>query len=263
MEDRLVLKPSKLPQTVKFGRYAESLTNLRARTILLGIIFAALRIPVSLDAYAASTQPVSPPRSYCKASTLTGVQFMHAIQALITHGDLTDVAFTERTFGGKFSLQYYYTLNGKPYPETVEFRSDQALGSPIQLEGYAHTYNVPKTDLYNTAFIRIESYSFSNLGENFIEDCLKISGTDFSSYFGGKFEGDSHTAGAPMPEGWKQSSTAAQSPACSWIDGLSQLEGMSARNSTRISVGFGYGHDTAGCPDALVAEVIVRQYRPR
>ena len=106
MEDRL--RPTK-PPLANGALSANNMASSRSGTFLSRVLMAVLNVPVVFGAHAAVAQSSPPPvaihqlPSYCQRSTLTGVKFMQMVQAIIAHGDLTDIAFLEKTFGTKFN----------------------------------------------------------------------------------------------------------------------------------------------------------------
>ncbi len=117
------------------------------------------------------------PPSYCKASTLTGKEFMQSIQAIIAHGDLTDVAFNEKTLDTKFTADPYWEAYSLPNPQILHLSSDQVLGSKIHTEVIVFK---AKSQELKAGFI-------AGLGfvgpPNFIADCLHIPISHFASFF--------------------------------------------------------------------------------
>ena len=85
------------------------------------LLAATLLVAFRAQSAGAQTRPlplsVSVPAAYCKQSTLTGPAFLNLLNTIIKHGDLTDIAFLQKTLGTKLSLNPEYGADGKPDPD--------------------------------------------------------------------------------------------------------------------------------------------------
>jgi len=163
------------------------------RTIITTIRASIFFVPAIFIAHAGEAQnaEVLRPASLaqnCKQSNLSGVALMQAVHTIITHGDLTDIVFTEKTLETKFSSKSYaQTIHGTPDTGGVLYQVDNALGSPIRVSLFINYSKERQLKSNLIAGISIKSGLFLNSDANFIVDCLKISESDFSDYFGGGF----------------------------------------------------------------------------
>jgi hypothetical protein len=143
---------------------------------------------------------------------------MQSIQAIIAHGDLTDVAFNEKTLDTKFTADPYWEAYSPPNPQILHLSSDQVLGSKIHTEVIVFK---AKSQQLKNGFI-------AGLGfggpPNFIADCLHIPISHFASFFGGNF------SGLPTGEGIPTASE-------------TNVLGSPGKNGTHLHVTFDYGFD--------------------
>jgi hypothetical protein len=169
-----------------------------------------------LPTHQALTQPpIQHSPTYCKQSTLTNVKFMQLIQALIAHGDLTDIAFIEKMLGTKFSSNYGTKLDGTPEHQTIILNSDQMLGGPIHVELIIN-YELSKQS--KTGIIAALAIGQQS---NFFADCLQINESYLSSYFGGNFLGKPPGPGIPTAS-------------------VDQMNGRTGHNGSQIYLSFTY-----------------------
>jgi len=124
------------------------------------------------------------PPAYCKQSTLTGVEFMQAIQFIIAHNDLTDLAFTEKTIGANFRADD----KTSSHSQIDSYQADQVLNSPVRARLQVVNFENNQLRPNWISSMRIESLGFSSTAPAFIEDCLHIKAANFSSYFGNGFQ---------------------------------------------------------------------------
>jgi hypothetical protein len=127
--------------------------------------------------------PAYQPPAHCKGSTLNGETMMRLIRKTIAHGDLTDVAFIEKTFHAQFSVVDKKGYDGEILPT---YQTESVFGNPIHLEVFVN--HTQYTSLENVvAQMTIGDRSFSDPSAVYIEDCLHIPQSAFSSYFGKDF----------------------------------------------------------------------------
>lgn len=184
------------------------------RTVFIMHLFAAAAaVAVVFPAHIAAAQPINTPESpahdmpsYCKQSKLNGIALMQSVRKIITHGDLTDFAFAEKTLETKFgSKTYAQTISGARDTGGVRYWADHALGSPIRVSLLINYSKERQAKSKLIAGISIESEALPNSDTSFIIDCLKISQSDFSNYFGGGFLVNLPTCcGDPLAEATKE-----------------------------------------------------------
>jgi hypothetical protein len=186
-------------------------------------LLAAVSVTGIFDVHAATAQPVSatqPPVQstlpYCKRSTLTNVEFMQTVQTIISHGDLTDIPFIEKTLRTKFTISYGLQSDGAPDRQTVFFNSNQILDSPIPTQ----------LRIFNAKSQQIQTHMIAALAmgdsqSNFMETCLHITAGYFCSFFGGNFFGG--PAGKFIPEATG-----------------TQVKDSSGKNGSKIRLNFVY-----------------------
>jgi len=233
------------------------------RAVFSWTLAAVVSLPVPLAIPASAAQPISTPQrvtnqppAYCRGSTLTGAEFMKLIHDIIAHGDLTDIAFAEKTFGTKFSSRHNEMPNGNPDPQSFIYETDNVLGNPIHIDLYVWNSKSDQDLTLEIAFIRIESSNYSSSNENFISDCLHIPAPEFASYFGNDFDIEFPTAGAPIANATpKYSSDRDKSAEIVPLQlDASQIQGSTGRGGSKIYLGFSY-HPK----DNLAYEVVIRQ----
>lgn len=165
--------------------------------------------------------------AYCKQSTLSGPAFIQLLDTIIKHGDLTDVAFVERTLGVKFAMSYGWGLDGNPDPKKLDYQSDQMLGDPIHLILDIDTSRQKKG--HQIEFITFQDIPTYGINGSFIVDCLHMSAYDFPSFFGkGFFTG---LPAGPLP------GEPVGPPAS--VDAMKNLD-SSGKDNTSIELKFGY-----------------------
>ena len=165
-----------------------------------------------------ASQSASVPAAYCKQSTLTGPAFLNLLNTVIKHGDLTDIAFLQKTLGTKFSLSYGsgVKLDGSPDHQRLEYDSDQMLGIPIHVHVDVHLDVIegkPSPFGKGIAWINFEGLPFVSL--SYIDDCMKLSVDDLVSRYGAH---------------WIRSSNGAESE---WL----QTPG---KDNTKLAIGWTY-----------------------
>jgi hypothetical protein len=241
------------------------------RIAFISILIAAVNEPVLFAAHAATAQsiPVSQPAvqkmpAYCQRSTLTSAQFMQSIRAIISHGDLTDIPFIEKTLGTKFTVSQGWKPDGSSDPQKFIYQSSEALGSPIQVVVVVNPPTAIRTGRDEISRMRIESPSFpeSDPVPNFVENCLHISSTDFFSDFGTAFQPLGINGASPIAPGVKiQGSVAQQDRQSSFITGYSQTQGSLGRNTSRLFLTFGCSQASNYGPGRIVDEILITQDR--
>jgi hypothetical protein len=121
---------------------------------------------------------------------------MQLVQTIIAHGDLTDIAFTEKAFGAKFSSQSNVaTAVGETNRPIVRYGSVGVLGNPISVILVVDYSKATQLENDQIAVMGLDSLGFPSPQPNFITDCLNISTSDLSAFFGGGF--DFSTPGLP------------------------------------------------------------------
>ena len=168
----------------------------RKRKVSPGVLFAAVLVAFAAQAAGAQTAPLpqptlqqlgapSAPAGYCKQSTLTGPVFLNLLSTIIKHGDLTDIAFLQKTLGTKFSMNYGPGLGGNPDHQEPEYDSDQVLDSPIHVHVVVHLDVIEgKPSLFGNAiaWIRFEGTSMASWG--YIHDCMELPVDELESRYG-------------------------------------------------------------------------------
>jgi hypothetical protein len=123
----------------------------------------------------------------CKEYNLSSTAFMEAIKAVIQHGNLADVAFTEKELETKFSSQYFKGKNGQLDFKRSVYRTNNLLGSPINVvldvpDQQSATLSYPWTGI-----VMFDGSNFPDRPGDFLADCVHLTVSEFSSYFGGDF----------------------------------------------------------------------------
>jgi hypothetical protein len=118
---------------------------------------------------------------FCKKFTLTDAQFLDMLHAIVNHGDVTDIAFMEKTLGTKLSQVPTYREDGKPDPDETYYRNDHLLGSPIPVEIDIFRGKERQEMGGESARMRL-----SGPNSDFYFHCLKLTMTDFFSSFARK-----------------------------------------------------------------------------
>jgi hypothetical protein len=184
MED--CLKPFKLQPTRRTRSLAKAMAIAYSSILFVALsAIAAFASPKATSQSMASGRPTLP--SYCQSTTLDGVQFMNMLQAIIAHGDLSDIAFIEKTLGTKFN-SYGWNDDGTPAPQklngdTINHDAAGIFDNPLQVHLLIFQSEALKKQ-GNVDRMTFESSSFSNQNQNFISDCLHISISNFSSFYG-------------------------------------------------------------------------------
>ena len=129
-------------------------------------------------------QGVSVPAEYCKQSSLTGPVFLKLLNAIIKHGDLTDIAFLQETLGTKFSLKYDPAPDGTPDPNWLDYNGDHVLGNPIHVEVVINKGSRIQEQGGEVAFVRFLPEPVGIIKPSFFVDCLALTGADFVSLLG-------------------------------------------------------------------------------
>ena len=131
-----------------------------------------------------SSPSVSVPAVDCKQYTLTGPVFMNVLNTIIKHGDLTDIAFLQKTLGTKFSVSYGL-IDGNPDHQEPEYDSNQVLGSPIHVHVSVNLDEIegkPSLSGNWIAGIRFEGTSMVDWG--YINDCMELPVQELESRYG-------------------------------------------------------------------------------
>lgn len=217
---------------------------------------AAMSVTIAFDAQPASAQTSPLPQAtlqrpaiqqipaYCQHSTLTGLEFRGSIHAIIAHGDLTDVAFIEKTLGTEFSLNYGWKPDGSQDTQKLIYQSNHMLGDTIQVSLHINTASPPKGG--QIAFISFNGNPMTALYPTFISDCLHMSSNDFSSSFGTEFFRDIPVGDVPV-RGEPYSP-----PPIS----VGKYLNYPGKDSTHLKLGIGYN-----AKDLIVSQVGIGQYR--
>jgi hypothetical protein len=174
----------------------------------------------------------SVPAGYCKQSTLTGPEFMQLLNVIIKHGDLTDIAFLQKTLGTKFSFSYGKKTDGTRDANSLFYTTDQIMGSPIPV-----TVTILKgkdTQELNGEIADLQFQPNSQAQVSFFMNCLNLTATSFVSLFG--------------PEAW------AGWPRFTLGGGGIDLKNP-GKNGTKWEIEFGWFYYHSGRP-ALSQELI-------
>jgi hypothetical protein len=142
----------------------------------------------------AQAQPTGSNTCHFQTSA-AGPGFMQSLQAIITHGDLTDVPFIEKTMGVKFTESQNPNLN---------------------LPGLALYQNTPASPFGSSILVRLDVnhatpdfFAPGVLGSllldadydgAFTSDCPNMPATDFESFFGGGFAPAAYTNAEGPPD---------------------------------------------------------------
>ena len=178
------------------------MASLRSRTFLSRPFFVASAAAVMFAIHAAAAQPISahpliapgepqpwvpqtvPKHSttYCSRSTITSIELMKLIQKIISHGNLTDVAFIEKSLNTRFKSSYGSKEDGSPDTQTIYYNSDDVLGNPVHVEVDVWSKEMQKKRE------EIADITFQGVSDkNFIADCLHLDTSEFFAFFGGNF----------------------------------------------------------------------------
>ena len=152
------------------------------------LLAATLLVAFRAQSAGAQTRPlplsVSVPAAYCKQSTLTGPAFLNLLNTIIKHGDLTDIAFLQKTLGTKLSLNPEYGADGKPDPDNLDYNSDEVEGNPIHVAVRVRKGERVHEMGGEIALVQFVPASPSIIEPSFFVNCLKLTGADFVSAFG-------------------------------------------------------------------------------
>ena len=165
------------------------------------------------EAQQPAVHSASVPAGYCKQSTLTGPAFLNLLNTIVKHGDLTDIAFLQKTLGTKFSMSYGLWY-GKPDHQEQEYDSDEVLGSPIHVHVVVNLDVIegrplPLSNVIGT--IRFEGVgSFAALGWGYLNDCMELPVKQLKSRYGA--EGFRQIYASPPGNGPLGESTRAEFP---------------------------------------------------
>jgi hypothetical protein len=201
----------------------------RKRKIFPGVLFAVVlgvlaafgtqaadaQISPSLQAgrQQSAAQSGSGSATYCKQSTLTGPAFLNLLNTIVKHGDLTDIAFLQKTLGTKFSMSYGLWY-GNPDHQEQEYDSDQVLGSPFHVHVDVDLDVIEgKPSLFGNAIagIRFEGTgNFPEAGGGYINDCMELPVKELESRYGA--EGFRQIYASPPGNGPLGESTRAKFP---------------------------------------------------
>jgi hypothetical protein len=107
---------------------------------------------------------------------------MNMLDAIIKHGDLTDIAFLQKTLGAKFNLSSDEAI---PDHQQLDYSSDQMMGAPIHVEGYVRKGEITQKPGGKIASLRFMPQP-SLIAPSFFVNCLKLTGADFATTFGGQ-----------------------------------------------------------------------------
>jgi hypothetical protein len=150
-----------------------------ARIISQSVFAAVIGAAVIFDvAHAQSAEP-----SYCKSYALTGAEFVSNIKVIVSHGDLTDVPFVEKTIGSKFEKLVPHGMEGEASQFLLGW-TWQAMGAPIRIGLAVNFSSARQLKFRNIAQMSIESETLPHLDVDFIGDCLHIPISSFYSAFG-------------------------------------------------------------------------------
>lgn len=160
---------------------------------------------------------------------MSGAKFMRMIQKIISHGDLTDVAYTEKLLHAKFTLSYSDGPDGKPDPQRLFYFIGPEQRAPLGASLYV---NLSKQDQLKDA-----EFAFMRIGGAYISDCVHVPAASFASYFGGDFFSAIATDGGG-------------------ITGAFQGHSTPGKNGTKLFLRIDYEHNGSN-----VSEVMIDQTR--
>ncbi len=127
-------------------------------------------------------------RNYCDRSPISDVIFLGLLNKLVNHGDLTDIAFVERTLDARFLSRQDEVPNGGPNNQPFYYETNQSFGGPTRL---VLTVSYSRPEQLKRDIIGVMDIGGLRLGpppNNFLEDCIQVSADKFSAYFGGGFQ---------------------------------------------------------------------------
>lgn len=156
-----------------------SLSAFVALLLAFGVQTASAQTPILPRATLQQLGASGLPAGYCKQFTLTGPIFLNMMDTIVKHGDLTDIAFLEKTLGTHLSLNPWIGPYGTPDPDTLYYKSDQVLGSSVPVE-----VRVFKGKKIQAAGGLIAEVRFQPPREALFPACLTLTSADFVSLFG-------------------------------------------------------------------------------
>jgi hypothetical protein len=212
-----------------------------------GSAFVALLLACGAQTAGAQTAPLpqatlqqlgapSAPAGYCKQSSLTGPAFLNAFDTIIEHGDLTDIAFLQKTLRTKLSPLAGF---GTPDLDDLVYESDQVLGSPLPVQVTVFKRKEIQTEGGVIAEVQLKPIL---LAQVYAMNCLVLTPSDFVSLFG---QLNAVWTGGTLPGGV----------------GFIKLKAP-GKNGTKLEVSFGYNCYLPGrctLQQDLVSDVSVKE----
>ena len=133
-------------------------------------------------------EPAKPKKKppVCSQYKLTADKFLDAFHAIAMHGDLTDVAFIEKTLQTKFEVEYSDREDKHNHKYKRAFYTGKSMfDAPIYVRLSFDVEREPEMDFPSGAQIDISS----RRDINFISECLAFSAGDFKQKFEKEFKG--------------------------------------------------------------------------
>jgi len=149
------------------------------------LLFTALTV-VPASAQNSSLSSSQGTNSNCSQSQLTQDQFIDVVRAIAMHGDLTDVAFIEKTLQVKLMPQTLSEYEKEHYPDGRHYLVDSVLGSRMRFDlGVGFNSNEHDWDKEPKENERSTLRFF--VVQNAFHDCKSLTPEHFNSRFGGNF----------------------------------------------------------------------------
>jgi hypothetical protein len=146
-----------------------------SRWLGLGAILLAAFVLISVQSARADSTP-----SYCAQSTITGASFLQALHTVITHGDLTDKEFIENTLDTRLTQSAQWNNQSTGQVGAI-YETGEVLGNPIYMRLVENLGGTQSLDDSVGAVV------VGGGGSTFMHDCFKLSLSDISSVFPGRY----------------------------------------------------------------------------
>lgn len=130
--------------------------------------------------------PAQPLPAYCKASKLTGSEFMQAINGIVTHGDLTDIPFLQKILHTTFQSSFGLKTDGTQDRQTAIYQAATVLGAPIQMQ-IVNWSKDRQARMRQIARISFDGKTSPSSDADFTRDCLNIHVSNFFVTYGNQF----------------------------------------------------------------------------
>lgn len=150
-----------------------------------------LYVPSRVPKPASQVRDQSSLSNYCKRYILTGQQFIEMSEAVINHGDLTDIHFLEKMTGRSFGSPNKYARFFQPKGQTWHYRVENVLNTQIAADLYIDKIpHLPSQEIPPRK-IPVASLEFNSdtshgvLASEFILNCLRMPASQISASVGG------------------------------------------------------------------------------